>query len=53
MHVANHPFDCVGAKAAGMAAAYIDRRGRPFGVTPHQPDVEVADFAALADLLLD
>ena len=53
MHVANHPFDCVGAKAAGMASAYIDRRRRPFGDTPHQPDVEVADFAELADRLLD
>lgn len=52
MHVANHPFDCIGAKAAGMASAYIDRRRRPFGDTPHQPDVEVADFAELADLLL-
>lgn len=53
MHVANHPFDCVGAKAAGMRAAYIDRRTRPFGETPHQPDVTVADFAGLARALLD
>jgi 2-haloacid dehalogenase len=53
MHVANHPFDCVGAKAAGMRAAYIDRRRRPFGETPHQPDVAVADFAELAQALLD
>jgi 2-haloacid dehalogenase len=53
MHVANHPFDCVGAKAAGMASAYIDRRRRPFGDTPHQPDVAVANFAELAEFLLD
>jgi 2-haloacid dehalogenase len=53
MHVANHPFDCVGAKAAGMRAAYIDRRRRPFGATPHQPDVTVADFTELARTLLD
>jgi 2-haloacid dehalogenase len=53
LHVANHPFDCVGAKAAGMQAAYIDRRKRPFGATPHQPDITVADFAELAELLLD
>jgi 2-haloacid dehalogenase len=53
LHVANHPFDCVGAKAAGMQAAYIDRRKRPFGDTPHQPDIIVADFAELAEVLLD
>ncbi len=53
MHVANHAFDCVGAKAAGMQAAYIDRRKRPFGDTPHQPDIIVADFAELAEVLLN
>lgn len=53
MHVANHPFDCVGAKAAGMRAAYIDRRKRPFGETPHAPDLTVADFSELAGVLLD
>ena len=35
MHVANHAFDCVGAKAFGTRAAFIDRRNRPFGRTPH------------------
>ncbi len=53
LHVANHSFDCVGAKAAGMRAAYIDRRKRPFGDTPHQPDIIVADFTELAGVLLD
>lgn len=53
MHVANHPFDCVGAKAAGMRAAYIDRRKRPFGETPHQPDIIVGDFNELARVLLN
>ena len=53
LHVANHPFDCSGAKAAGMQAAYIDRRRRPFGDTPHQPDIIVADFSELARTLLD
>ena len=52
MHVANHPFDCIGAKAAGMQTAYIDRRKRPFGDTPYQPDVVAADFAELARVLL-
>ena len=29
--VANHAFDCIRAKAAGMRTASVDRRGRPFG----------------------
>jgi len=48
LFVANHAFDCIGAKAFGMRTAFIDRRRRPFGETPHQPDLIVADFAELA-----
>ena len=51
LFVANHAFDCVGAKAAGMRTAFIDRRGRPFGITPHQPDLLVPSMTGLADLL--
>lgn len=51
LFVANHAFDCVGAKSAGMRAAFIDRRLRPFGITPHQPDMIVPDMKGLADLL--
>src|SRR5262245_25599567 len=51
LFVANHAFDCIGAKAFGMRAAFIDRRKRPFGETPHRPDLVVADFAALAATL--
>jgi 2-haloacid dehalogenase len=51
MHVANHAFDCVGARAAGMRAAFVDRRRRPYGATPFQPDLVVPDFTALADAL--
>jgi 2-haloacid dehalogenase len=51
MHVANHPFDCLGAKAFGMRAAYVNRRGRPFGETPYTPDLEVADFDELTTAL--
>ena len=51
MHVANHTFDCVGAKAAGMRAAFIDRRNRPFGQTQHEPDIIVTGMSELADLL--
>lgn len=51
LFVANHAFDCIGAKSYGMRTAFIDRRKRPFGETPHQPDLIVADFAGLADAL--
>jgi len=51
LFVANHAFDCIGAKSYGMRAAFIDRRKRPFGATPHQPDLIVADFAELAAAL--
>jgi 2-haloacid dehalogenase len=51
LFVANHAFDCIGAKAYGMRTAFIDRRKRPFGETPHAPDLLVADFAELAATL--
>ena len=51
LFVANHAFDCIGAKSYGMRSAFIDRRKRPFGHTPHQPDLVVADFAELAATL--
>lgn len=52
LFVANHAFDCIGAKAAGMHSAFIDRRKRPFGHTPYQPDIRVDDMRSLADLML-
>jgi 2-haloacid dehalogenase len=52
LFVANHAFDCIGAKAAGMRTAFIDRRNRPFGATPHQPDIRVPDMASLAELMV-
>ncbi len=52
LFVANHAFDCIGAKAAGMRSAFIDRRQRPFGGTPYQPDLVAPDMKGLADLLL-
>ena len=53
LFVANHAFDCIGAKAYGMRTAFIDRRKRPFGDSPHQPDLIVEDFAALARAMGD
>jgi 2-haloacid dehalogenase len=29
MHLANHAFDCIGAKAVGMHAAFVNRRRVP------------------------
>lgn len=52
LFVANHAFDCIGAKSAGMYSAFIDRRMRPFGMTPHQPDIVVPDMKSLADALV-
>ena len=52
LFVANHAFDCIGAKSAGMRTAFIDRRRRPFGATPHQPDIVVPTMTDLADLLV-
>jgi len=51
LFVANHAFDCIGAKAAGMRTAFINRRRRPFGITPHQPDLIVANMQELADVM--
>jgi 2-haloacid dehalogenase len=52
LFIANHAFDCIGAKAAGMRTAFIDRRQRPFGATPHQPDLLVPSMATLAGLIV-
>ena len=51
LFIANHAFDCIGAKAAGMRTAFIDRRQRPFGATPPQPDLLVQSMSALADVI--
>ena len=51
LFVANHAFDCIGAKSWGMRTAFIDRRRRPFGETPHQPDLIVKDFGELASVM--
>ncbi len=49
--VANHAFDCVGAKAAGLRSAFVNRRSRPFGNDTYPPDAVVRDFAELAATL--
>ena len=52
LFVANHAFDCIGAKSAGMRTAFIDRRSRPFGETEHPPDILVPSMTALADAII-
>jgi 2-haloacid dehalogenase len=52
LFVANHAFDCIGAKAAGMRTAFIDRRQRPFGITPHHPDILVRTMSDLAEAMV-
>jgi 2-haloacid dehalogenase len=51
LFVANHAFDCVGAKGFGMRTAFVDRRRRPFGNDQYPPDVIVADFRELGAVL--
>jgi 2-haloacid dehalogenase len=51
LFIANHAFDCVGAKAYGMRTCFVDRRKRPFGQWPYQPDLIVSDFKELAERL--
>ena len=51
LFVATHAFDCVGAKASGMRTAFVNRRKRPFGDWPYQPDIVVGEFRELANVL--
>ena len=52
LHVAAHAWDIRGARAAGMAGAYINRYGIPYvDVDGSQPDLQVPGLAQLADQL--
>ena len=52
LFVANHAFDVIGAKSAGMRSAMINRRDRPFEETPHRPDITVPTMKDLADAIV-
>uniref|UniRef100_UPI0025930850 HAD-IA family hydrolase n=1 Tax=uncultured Methylobacterium sp. TaxID=157278 RepID=UPI0025930850 len=52
LFVANHAFDVIGAKAAGMQTAMINRRNRPFERTPYQPDITVPTMTDLAHAMV-
>ncbi len=51
LHVASHPWDVRGAKAAGMLGAYVNREGIPYTVGGSQPDLETATITGLAEAL--
>jgi 2-haloacid dehalogenase len=51
--VAAHPWDCAGAHAAGLKAAWVNRRGEPWPRVFTLPDVAAADLPALVGGLLD
>lgn len=49
--VACHPWDLLGADAAGLGTVWIDRTGAPWPTSFPEPDHRVGGFAELADLL--
>jgi 2-haloacid dehalogenase len=49
--VSCNPFDVIGAAAAGMRTAWINRSGAPFDTIDAQPDVTVASLTELASVL--
>ncbi len=50
--VSANAFDCVGARACGFQATYVDRYKLPVEDLPFQPTLTVADFTQLAEALL-
>jgi 2-haloacid dehalogenase len=52
LFVANHAFDVIGAKSAGMRTAFINRRERPFERPPHEPDITFRTMQDLADAIV-
>lgn len=49
--VSSNPFDDIGAEAAGMRAAWVDRSGGPFCQLGRRPDIVVGSLTELADVL--
>jgi 2-haloacid dehalogenase len=49
--VSSNPFDVVGAEAAGMRAAWVDRSGSLFDTLGSPPEIVVATLTELADAL--
>ena len=53
MLVAVHPWDCNGAKAAGLRAAYINRSQQPCPAYMQAPDLEATSLIDLAAQMKD
>ena len=51
LHVAAHTWDIRGAKACGLAVAYLDRNGAPFSAAPVSADLKVSNLTDLAERL--
>ncbi len=49
--VSSNPFDDIGAEAAGMRAAWVDRSGGLFDTLAPSPEVVVGTLTELADVL--
>jgi 2-haloacid dehalogenase len=50
--IASHDWDVIGARAAGMAGAYLARPGTVWSLPDAQPDLVAPDLAGLAELLI-
>jgi len=50
--VSSNPFDVIGAEAAGMQAAWVDRSGGVFDTLGPRPKMVVATLVELADILV-
>ncbi len=50
--VSANSFDVMGARMCGFRGAFINRGGLPYEDSPYRPDLEVSDFAEMADRLL-
>jgi 2-haloacid dehalogenase len=51
--VAAHPWDCAGARAAGLRAGWVNRRGEPWPGVFGPPDVTGGDLPAVVTGLLN
>jgi 2-haloacid dehalogenase len=49
--VSSNPFDIVGASAAGMRTAWVNRAAHPFDTLGPEPDITVGSLADLPALL--
>ena len=50
--VSSNPFDDIGAEAAGMRAAWVDRSGGLFDTLGEPPEIVVGTLTELADALV-